>query len=168
LAEVLTLDASSITYRIEGGKVRRDRAHFMKLWDTQTIRLGTTNESNAQRRERLIKIHKPLIGAAIADAIARRGELAHNVKVYSPDHAHHVIPVSLLERVHRLRMLVATGWDFNQEINGVALGANIHGGSHRSYTQYVLVQVTAWEAAHGESPVSGLHVFHPKNRSDPG
>jgi hypothetical protein len=130
----------------------------MKLWHSKAIRLGVSTESAAQRRERLVLAHGPEVGNAVADAIDRRGDLATNLQVFNPANAHHVIPVSLLERSARLRMLVRTGWDFNAKINGVPLAAGFH-GSHPKYTDYVIKQITAWENTNGNAPIAQFRTF---------
>ncbi|HBB95857.1 MAG TPA: hypothetical protein DC054_10740 [Blastocatellia bacterium] len=160
LAEVIQLDSAGITYRVKGASldVRRNRESFMRLWNNQSIRIGATVETSAQRRDRLIKAHGHLVGTAIADAVDRRGDLAANAGIYSPQQAHHVIPVSLLEKVPRLQLLVAAGWNFNQAINGVPIAANLH-GSHQEYTSYVDKEVAAWEAAHGNSPIADFQTW---------
>ena len=160
LAEVAALVPNLITYKIiEGGAgtVQLNLEQFVKRWNSDQIKLGGA-ESSQQRRERLIAAHGQVVGAAIDNAIAKRGELAKNAGIFSPQQAHHILPIELLERSNRLRLLVAAGWNYNDKINAVALDEGFH-GNHPSYNNYVLAQVTAWEGTHGKKPISDFQIW---------
>jgi hypothetical protein len=92
-----------------------------------------------------------LHGAAVANAIMRRADLAANMEINDARQAHHLIPIELLTKVSMLQWLVRSGWDFNQESNGIALDAGFH-GNHPQYTRYVNQRVDAWIAQHGGAP----------------
>jgi hypothetical protein len=157
LATVVSLNTdNTISYRVEGGTVRRSRDSFMALWGTR-ITIGGP-ETAAQRRAKLVAAHGATIGNAVADAVERRRDLAGKAGIYNPQQAHHVLPVELLSRVNRLRLLVAAGWDFNGKINGIALAAGFH-GTHPKYTEYVFKQVEKWESTNGASPIAAFQTW---------
>lgn len=160
LATITALLPDSITYtNVEGGKgtvtIRRDR--FMDLWNTKEITLGGP-ETGEQRRKRLIEAHGPVIGAAIDDAVAKRSDLAGNAGIFSPQQAHHIIPVGLLTKSIRLQMLVVSGWDYNAKVNAAAVAAGFH-GSHPNYSAYVLEQISSWDATHAAVPIADFKTW---------
>ena len=135
----------TITYSAGGGQVTTTRANFTRLWTAGTIRLAS-GASAEETRARLVGLY----GQRVADAIMRRGDLASNAGILDARQAHHIIPVELLEKSGMLRLLVQSGWDFNQAANGVPLAAGFH-GNHPKYTEYVNKQINTWVAQHGAS-----------------
>ena len=154
IEHVLTLNADdTITYSAGGGTVRTSRARFTSMWAAGTVRLAS-GASAAETRARLVGLY----GAAVADAIMRRSELADNVGIFDARQAHHIIPVELLEKSAMLQLLVRSGWNFNAAVNGVPLAAGFH-GNHPQYTRYVNAQITLWINQHGAAKVAAFQTW---------
>lgn len=145
IERVTSIVGETITHTHHGGSpARRPHRAFMIQWNAGRIRLATSEMSADERRAELTRLH----GAAVANAIMRRADLAANMAINDVRQAHHLIPIELLTKVPMLQWLVRLGWDFNQKSNGIALDAGFH-GNHPQYTRYVNQRVDAWIDQHG-------------------
>ncbi len=67
--------------------------------------------------------------------------------------AHHLIPVQLVDELPVVREAIEQGFDFNGKINGIALDATRHSGSHGDYTNMVNRMIKgAEETMKGKTP----------------
>src|SRR5262245_4728561 len=144
LAEIVTVATDTMTYRWDGGTVTTSKSRVTAGWGS-SYRPGS--ESDEQRREEIMRVHGPTVGPIVWEAVQRRGDLAANPGLRTAGQAHHIIPVELLTRDRMLGLLVASGWDFNGAVNGIALAAGFH-GNHPNYTRYVNGRITAWKNGH--------------------
>ena len=71
------------------------------------ITISTSGMTAAEERAALTA----QFSAEVADAIMKRHELRDNIAAQGMDHAHHLIPVSVLKATHFLQELVKSGWD---------------------------------------------------------
>jgi hypothetical protein len=131
----------------------RPYASFMREWNAGRItRAGDLPA--AQLRAELVRIH----GAAVADAIMRRGELAERVRGATAEQAHHIIPIEALTLDTTIQALVNAGWNFNAAINGVPLAEGFH-GNHPQYTRYVRESADKWRKTHGPNYTPAFKTF---------
>ena len=155
-AEIITfIPNSPVTYRVPKRKGASREALtstknydvFVKLWNSGVI-YPASGEAAENVRARLTVLY----GAAVAEAVMKRSDLADNPNILDASQAHHILPIELLldKRNDILRLLVKSGWDYNAAINGVPLQVGFH-GNHPKYTQYVQRRIDAWVAKNGNS-----------------
>ncbi len=142
----------TLTARGQTGKSTRSKDSFLELWNAGQIRLSPKSAA-----EQLAEWTR-LWGSDVAQAISDRDDLAVNLQTQGSEQAHHIIPVSILKKQGIVRMLVQSGWDFNQKTNGVPLEEGFH-GSHPQYTTYVNNQIDAWVQQHGTSNVDDFRDY---------
>jgi hypothetical protein len=136
---VLAVAPDRITYTERGGTTVSMRVSFMNRWSIGDIRPG--GQSAAELRAYLTERW----GAPVANAILSRGGLATNLGLVDKSQAHHIIPVEIIGKQGILRLLIESGWDFNDAANGVPLAAGFH-GNHPAYTAYVNRRIDAFMA----------------------
>src|SRR4029450_7661769 len=117
----------TITFTDRGGTSRPRRSAFMDRWNIGDI--SPAGQSAKELREYLTNRY----GAAVANAIMNRADLASNMGLMDEGQAHHIIPVEILGKQEVVRLLVQSGWDFNAKMNGVPLAEGFH-GNHPAYT----------------------------------
>jgi uncharacterized protein DUF4157/HNH/ENDO VII superfamily nuclease len=158
IEKVISIDGNkTITYsasaRAAAGTSTKSYEKFMDLWNSGVIRKSGEMSADELRAE-LTRLY----GAQVADAIMRRGELATNVGVTNPMQAHHIIPIEILKKQGIMQLLVRTGWNFNQKINGIPLQEGFH-GNHPQYTAYVSRKVDQWVQQNGSSNAAAFQSY---------
>ncbi len=134
----------SISARGIPGSSTRPHAWFMQEWNAGRIK-RSGQMSAAQWRAEFTRLY----GADVADAIMRRDELADNFpQLANVEQAHHIIPVGALKAQGMMHLLVKSGWNFNQKMNGIPLANNFH-GNHPNYNNYVNRKIAVWVKANG-------------------
>jgi hypothetical protein len=144
---VLAVAPDRITYTERGGTTVSVRVSFMNRWSIGDIRPG--GQSAAELRAYLTGQW----GAPVANAILRRADLATNLGLMDKSQAHHIIPVEIIGKQGILRLLIESGWDFNDARNGVPLAAGFH-GNHPAYTAYVNRRIDAFMAGQAGRPIA--------------
>lgn len=139
-AEILVASRTGVQYRAEAARTtsRMPAAEFRAQWDAGVIRLAS-GAPTAVVRAYLTEHY----GARVAEAVMRRGELAERIGSAGVGEAHHIIPVEVLLDNEIVQRLVNSGWNFNEELNGIPLQEGFH-GNHPAYSAYVGRRIRQW------------------------